>query len=382
MFIKLEPLDTLFFRTGRPFQGSEDTWAETIFPPSPSTIYGALRSFLIFKGGTLEEFNNGTHKYRELIGRRLNDKKAEYGNLQIKGIFIAKDNKIYFIYFPTPFDLVSKKGNSEQVFPLKFQENPKIFISNYSLKNLLISQKKEQTDEAEGFLDQIYFKRYLLNQKETLSIIKANELFQYEPKVGIRRDNKTFTSEKGYLYRIPMIRLKNDKDNNTHFLIEIDEIPDFPEEGVFQLGGEGKSVKFNKSEEDLLSDIKNLDIDLKNGYFKIYLTTPAVFKKGWRPSWINDNYEGEYNGIKLKLLCCALRKPVSIGGWDFVKNQAKPMRRAVPAGSVYYFQILDNNIKSEKIKATFHFKNISDDFDDIKYSKEGFGLAIVGKVNL
>ena len=56
MFIKITPFDTLFFRTGRPFSGGVDTWVDAVFPPFPSTLYGAIRSFLIFHMGTIEEF--------------------------------------------------------------------------------------------------------------------------------------------------------------------------------------------------------------------------------------------------------------------------------------------------------------------------------------
>lgn len=57
------------------------------------------------------------------------------------------------------------------------------------------------------------------------------------------------------------------------------------------------------------------------------------------------------------------------------------MRKAAPAGSVYYFKIL-NSSDDQELKEAFHFKNISDDFVDIKYSKEGFGLGILGEVKL
>lgn len=44
MIIEMKPLDTLFFRDSKPFSRGEDTWADTIFPPYPSTVYGALRT--------------------------------------------------------------------------------------------------------------------------------------------------------------------------------------------------------------------------------------------------------------------------------------------------------------------------------------------------
>ena len=44
MIIQIDPLDTLFFRNGKPFTMGEETWADAVFPPYPSVVYGALRS--------------------------------------------------------------------------------------------------------------------------------------------------------------------------------------------------------------------------------------------------------------------------------------------------------------------------------------------------
>lgn len=42
--IEIQALGTLFFRDGKPFTMGAETYAEGIFPPLPSTIYGALRT--------------------------------------------------------------------------------------------------------------------------------------------------------------------------------------------------------------------------------------------------------------------------------------------------------------------------------------------------
>lgn len=375
MFLRLTPLDTLFFRSGRPFSAGIDTWVDLVFPPSPSTFYGALRSFLIFEGGTLQQFYDGNHKHTKWIGKKSTSGKADYGDLQIRGIFFLKD----CVYFPAPLDLVSVKNKDKnRLIPLRFQDKPQIFISNYPLQNILLWQGKELVKETEGLLTLEDLIDYLKNRKKDFSPIKTNKLFQYEYKIGIARDRTTFTSKEGHLYRVPMVRLNKTKDNKTYFLVETSDIEGFPQESIMQLGGEGKAVRFEKIENDPLGSIKNIDFNFKNKYFKIYFATPSVFKNGWKPSWINENYEGEYEGIKLRLVACTIGRPISIGGWDLLGETSKPMRKAIPAGSVYYFKILDD-AEPKKIKEVFHFKNISDNFDDIKYSKEGFGLAILGR---
>ncbi|MFN4280282.1 type III-B CRISPR module-associated Cmr3 family protein [Thermosynechococcus sp.] len=41
---RLDPLDVLFFRDSRPFQPGEGSWAKSLFPPLPITVFQALRS--------------------------------------------------------------------------------------------------------------------------------------------------------------------------------------------------------------------------------------------------------------------------------------------------------------------------------------------------
>lgn len=359
MFIKIIPFDTLFFRTGRPFVSGEDTWADVVFPPSPSTLYGAIRSFMIFKRGNLKDFYDG--KYKDDIG--TTDSK---GSLRITGPFLFKDE----VFFKAPLDLVS---DDNELKPLRFCEKPSLFISNYNLENVLIWQKKEIVGEPQGWLSLIEFCDYLKNKKESYLPIKNEDLFCYEPKIGIKRDKTALTSEEGHLYRIPLIRLKN----RVSLIAEVEGLNDFPERGIIQVGGESKGAFFEKID-DPIKSLKEMTFNFENGLFKIYLATPAVFEKGWIPEWIdeNKNFEGSYNGIKLKLLGCAVGKPLNIGGWELAKNKPKPMRKVVPAGSIYYFEILDEN-QPEKIKEAFHLKNISD-----KNPEEGFGFAILGEVKL
>ncbi|MEM5810166.1 MAG: type III-B CRISPR module-associated protein Cmr3 [Candidatus Aenigmatarchaeota archaeon] len=375
MWIKISPNDTLFFRSGRPFSMGSETWADSIFPPNPSTIYGALRTFFIFERGSLEDFKNG--KYKD-IGTP-----NEKGKMNIIGpiIFNHGDNSTYF---PIPLDLVEIKnirkeddnfkenqtdnGDNNYLKRLSKIDKPKIFYAENTLENILVYKGEEQVESAEGYLDDIVFKEYLLCQKDKYSFV--SKPYERELRIGIARNNITLSSKEGYLYRISMIRLEKD----YCFLVKIDGIDNIPEKGLFTLSGEGKTVRFEKINNNPLQHLENMDFELKDGIFKIYLATPAIFENGWLPKWINEEtMEGVKDGIKLKLIACAIGKYLRIGGWDMAKNEPKPMYKAVPAGSVYYFKVLNGSF--EKIKEVFHFKNISD-----INPEEGFGLSLMGVV--
>jgi CRISPR-associated protein Cmr3 len=367
MWYKIKPLDTLFFRDGRPFTMGSETWANPIFPPYPSTVYGAIRTWIIFEKGSLKDFKEG--KFKEELGTP-----SEKGNLKIKGPLIYLDNNIYF---PVPFDFLKKKGAPENeknnLFYTYCINKPEVFISDYPLERILINRNDFELEESNGFLDISSLKDYLIQRNGILQFTEKKEIFLEEKKTGIKRSRKTLSSEEGHIYRIPMIRL----ERKAKLFVEIDGLSLYPKEGLLQIGGEGKTAKIEKIENDPLMTLIDIDFKFENKVFKLYLATPAIFKKGWIPDWINEKtFEGSYEGIKLKLIACSIGKYELIGGWDLANNKPKPMYKAVPAGSVYYFKILDDT-PAEKIKEVFHLKNISD-----INPEEGFGLSFVGEAKV
>jgi len=379
MFYKIKPLDTIFFRDGRPFSMGYDTWANLIFPPYPSTIYGSIRSWLIFERGSLIDFEN--NKFENELGTP--NKK---GSLKINGIFIEYNDTLLF---PIPRDLLileetkdlhkcdenknldKYRKNKKTLISLSLTKKPEVFISDYELDYILVNKSNEKLDEAEGFLDINSLLKYLTCNDNSYHPIDRKDIFEIEYKIGIKRNRKTLSSEEGYLYRIPMIRLKKD----VNFFIQIEGLNHYPERGIIQLGGEGRIAEIKKYDNDLLKDLRDINFEFKNNIFKLYLATPAIFNNGWLPVWIDkSNYEGKYNGIRLKLIGCIIGKYNLIGGWNLANQKPKPMFKAVSSGSIYYFKIL-NDTPPEKVKETFHLKNISD-----VNSEEGYGLSLIGGV--
>ncbi len=359
MWYKIIPNDTLFFRDGKPFSMGMETWASSIFPPNPSTLYGAIRTWLIFEKGNLKAFKEG--KLKEELGTP-----DEKGTLKIKGPFLFKKEAL----FPVPKDLLKEKGKTDnELFRLNLVK-PEIFISDYpENKHILVNKSNRKLEEVEGFITSIYLEDYL-SGKDKLRLTKKEEIYIEEPKIGIAREKITKTTKEGYLYQISMIRLKED----VSMVVKIEGVKDIPESGIIQLGGDGRTAKIEKIEDNIFQNVENINLKFENKKFKIYLATHAIFENGYLPKWINKDWEGEYNGIKLRLICCVIGRYRLIGGWDLAKNEPKGMHRAVPAGSVYYFEILDNS-SAESIKNVFHFKNISE-----INPEEGYGLSFIGKI--
>ena len=72
-----------------------------------------------------------------------------------------------------------------------------------------------------------------------------------------------------------------------------------------------------------------------------------------------------------QLISWCLGKPLTVSGWDFVEQTAKPTRLAVPAGSVYYF-LCGNRPTATALAKKLHWQPRSDFYGE---KGCGYGLA-------
>lgn len=361
MIIKIDALDTLFFRDGKPFTMGEEAWADSVFPSSPAVIYGALRSAYFAEHiDELEKANENDDPTR---------------NLKIKGIFLKISDEIYF---PLPMDCVKRKDDDKAEAFVLIPESAEKLISNYPKLDKILTLSESSNDKIENvqnaLLSNLSFKEYLDGETNNISYFKIDNYLISEPKIGIARSRETHSSEEGKLYRVDMKRLENERGEKIDIVVDFDGL-DLPERGLMKLGGEGKAASYKKYKDKRALSVDFPKFKENSKHFKIVLTTPAIFKNGWLPEWIDEKtLIGEYKGLKLKLLTAAIGKPIHIGGFNIKAREPKPMYKAVPAGSVYYFELVDGNKK--EVKEAFHKKAISD--IDI-YSKQGFGISCIGK---
>lgn len=377
--ILIKPRDTLFFKDARPFRKGVETEGHSIFPPNPSTVYGALRTVFISENGGLDKFLEG--KLKNYIGvppEKCKKISQEKGSFRLKGVFLAKDNED--IYFPLPLDLINIEG---KVKLLELRENNG-FKSNIPSERILwnpLAGKVRGLSKA--LISKSDLVSYIKGDSENLCPIEFNDYAVVEPKVGIERDNETKVSSDAMLYRLNMIRLLEEYSIYVEY-----EGVDFSDKGILKLGGEGKSCSFKKAELSL-ADFFGKSLDYirekieETRRFKLYFSTPTIFGGGWRPSWLKESnndfsidpeiFNKEYSiPLKCELMAAAVGRAIHIGGWDIANNCPKPMYRAVPAGSIFYFQLSEDDTAEDVIDA-FWYKNISD-----YYAEEGYGLTWVG----
>ena len=343
MKIQIKSIDTLIFRDGRPFGSDNDSWANSLTFPSLTSIYGALRAIYFSQNPNEIDFAN-----------KKNDPTKD---LKIKGVYFYKDDE--GLLFPLPKDLVYDK-KERRLISLSIIKNKN---SNNPLEYIFTSDK--EIENKEGFLGEIAFLAYLNQDDNKFSFCENSNFILEESKIGIGRNNNTKSVDEGRLYRVGLKRYKN-----LSFIIDFEGI-EIKKEGLLRFGGEGKGAYYTEYNEINLIKCKDLEGDI----FKLILLTPAIFQQGWIPDFIDrNNFEGNFDGIDVKLIAAAVGKAEYIGGWDIQENKPKPMFKAIPAGSVYYFKLQKPSDK-EKVIDVFNYKSITN-FQN--YKNEGYGICVVG----
>lgn len=380
MYYRIDAVDSWFFRNAAPFDAGVNTNGESIFPPFPSVYAGALRS-------CAEPIPNPNSK-KNTFARRL---KIGWNGVIADG----------HILFPLPLDLYVRKNSDTK------EGNQKFFAHEMTLESaagssfpleyfLKMPTRHGKPPYVNGgaYLDSADMSAYLSAGQPSYSVWPLGNYYSRETRIGIRMDPATGKAADGQMYQQTLITPGNEK-HTCCLALEASGI-EAPQKSVVRLGGEGKLGSIERVEEELpLPGAPDMEQDR---CFKLYLATPAIFEKGWLPGWISPAHKigvftYKQRGIRVKLLSAAVGTPVAVGGFGFdgEKKEFRPreMRYAVPAGSVYYFELLDG--KMTDVIRLFHQKCISDyretlgfrykTRDRLRYCSRGFGYSLVGTIH-
>lgn len=112
---------------------------------------------------------------------------------------------------------------------------------------------------------------------------------------------------------------------------------------------------------------------------RMVLVTPAIFREGWKPGWLDNALVGSPPSadVAMKLVGVSIQRWKAVSGWSLADlpgrpRGPKPVKRMVPAGGVYFFEIVDG--KASGLGDRW-LEPVSDDEQD---RRDGFGLATWG----
>lgn len=408
MKLFFEPQDFLFFRDNRPFSAGEAFAGASRELPLPSVIYGAIRTFLLQQAGV--NFDDYS-KYTTVVEGAKNYPiisvtgiPTANGSLSVKGPYLAKrnpDGSLNEVFFTKPFDVIKYKKSKDNpdygILEPDLQSQLKTNFPYGYLKPLRVRERdwiEDENDESENparyereqedFEQLVVFKQtptmknYLQGLNPELkrsTYVLTSDIQIAESRIGIAIGDANVT-QSGRFYSISGHRMH--ESYGLAFEIEgLDAQAEalFLGQFWFHLGGERRfgQAQILEATQNEIAPTAPSDLDKQ---FKLVLATPAVFKNGWLPGWLDVNGKGAlpHTHIQVKLVSAVVGKPVIFSGYDMAMNQPKPIRKAVPAGSVYYFEV-ERNDQQEDLTLV-HNQTISDDISDCR---AGFGVAFVGR---
>jgi CRISPR-associated protein Cmr3 len=116
-------------------------------------------------------------------------------------------------------------------------------------------------------------------------------------------------------------------------------------------------------------------IEPRSGFLCLSLVTPGLSASGgYPPGFAAGRLVSHLGGQPFRLVSAVLPGFATVGGWDLARHQAKPLRRALPAGSTFLFEPVDGGPVRP---ADFDGISLSD-YDDEGLARQGFGFAVAG----
>ncbi|MDR1482972.1 MAG: hypothetical protein LBI74_10125 [Synergistaceae bacterium] len=335
MLYAIDALDTLSFGIGKPAVRGEDTFGIGMFPPFPSVVRGAFRTAWL-------------SGHIECIGEM--DTEADPTKVwAITGYALSLNG---VPHFPAPADTVFIK-EGEPLKSLELRENDG--LSSLSVPYQLwagVDGRVSPPDKRYISLNTL--REYLRGGLNDIPSVPLSDYISSESRIGIYRERETRAAEDAMLFRAPLTRTSG-RSGRLEILVNIDGIDGVAERGLLRFGSHGKTASFRASGAQIAPELGASE----GNAFKIYLATPAIFQNGWYP---------EIPGAEL--MTAAVSGYDSVGGFDIKKGRPKPMRRAVRAGSVYYYKCAGNADELFKLHGT----SISNE-----RAEDGFGICYIGR---
>lgn len=386
MWVLLEAEDVLLFRDSRPFTAGEDFRAEGLFPPLPPPVVGAIRSCLLApklrdRGLTFRDLarHENLQDVREALGTA-----DTLGALHLAGPLACTYRPGVFEpepLFALPADLLGDRvPRLRDDLPLPGLRKPLPGgLGQGHMAALPIGGGQSvavQDEDDRAWLPAGAMWDYLTGGSQVTRValpVKA------EVRTGIQRSAAN-TAEAGRFYSAQMNRPEWCPESAVGLMMRADMPTGYVLSPQFvPLGGEGRSAFLRPcgSFELPLAGAEVRQAVTKQilhdgGRFRLYLATAGVFGGGLIPSCFPG-----------KLLGVASGKPIPLGAWDMAANMPRPLRRAAPAGTVYFGRLYENTADAaSRLLQEFHLRTMLQEQDalaEAQYRAQmGFGLTLVG----
>ena len=364
----IEPRDPMIFRDGKPFTAGAGARSLPFAPPS--VIAGAMRTRLGSPNGRpFDKSKISALLEVEFAGPVLGYRKsdapswglafaapADYLSYEREGMNPAKQVALRCVEEEGGCDLPEGLRRLEGAADRKVSSEMPVFWSWDSMSEWLT--KKERN----GFLPNGWGK---LKRQRRVHVSMSTE-FQ--------------TAVEGMLYSTEGLEFHGTREEATEFSLiawydcgKHQDLAAVNVPRVSHLGGESRTAFWDAKANE--PGQPKCPIGEPPKGFRMILATPAVFEGGWKPGWLDAGNEGAPPGfegkLKVRLNAAAVPRALPISGWDYKLEEAKPTRLMVPAGSVYFFDVMGSGDARE-----LWMRSVCDVAQD---RLDGFGRVLIGE---
>ncbi|GIW78266.1 MAG: CRISPR-associated protein Cmr3 [Gemmatales bacterium] len=388
-YLEISPRDPLISRDGRPFGAGQGNRMRGLPWLLPSVVAGSFRTALV-KAGTGDFSGNVPDQLKQI---------------SVAGVFPVNEETIYL---PAPADCVwdEDRGHVFRVQPVPLEKGEGVDLPMEGLKPVRLTDEQAAEDfkpktvpawwplakyedwltgtevqRENGWFDASFLQSAERDMRDHVCLDAAR---------GAAAESLLFATANLSVHALPKHGEKNADNQHVPYtklyqpvsLTARVQVPngDFAHAKDLDiwhpLGGERRLVHWKTNGNSALwacpEKIKNA---LKSAsHVRMVLATSAIFRDGWKPGWLDDQSEGSPPGanVRLKLIGVCNDRWRAVSGWSLETHGPKPIRRMVPAGAVYFFEVTDDD-PSEL--ANRWLQPVSDDEQE---RRDGFGLAIWG----
>lgn len=317
-WLKMNPIDTLFFKGAESMVAGENHEVDTMFPPMPDTIIGAIRTAIMKQKGIAPAIYlaNSEQFLRDcpILG------KPDDPGFRLTGPLFYTENRVLLLPAPANWYValssLQQKNVTNQYVTIQIAEPlpdvPLGLVGSVDKPFWMKNPKCSDMKSLSGWWVTPATFEAVRNAKDVLSInelaeikpdkpaiLPTSSLFRREERVGIALTPER-TAREGHLYSTTHVRLRGD----VSLVVGIDSTHELClcEEGILQLGGEQRMCR--------------------------YRIIPAI----GLPENANGNYQLALGPIAMLSLSKDLAdcprasgKLLRVGGWDMAKGFHKSM---------------------------------------------------------
>jgi CRISPR-associated protein Cmr3 len=333
-----EAVDTLFFRESRPMESVGGSQLSSSFPPPARTLIGAIRTAIGQSQGVdwnaYQKAEPGQHPLHALMGTP-----SDLGPLRFQGPWLSSGGERLY---PMPLHLLFKVGEGQALEHTALVPGPAVHCD---LGRVRLPTKARALDGAkplgDDFLTEAGLMAVLKGQPLKRSHwVRAQDLFDPEPRLGIALDAARRTTGDGLLYQTEHIRPRPAARLGLGMTVHGLPHDGLVQTGMGRLGAEGRMAHWRRTPAHVLPTPGG---DAQTGLL-LLLLTPALFQNGWLPDGFEPDpdengvmrWRGRLCGVELLLHSAVVGKPRREGGWDMAKHLPRPLVSLVPEGSGYY----------------------------------------------